>query len=117
MRQGSNTRDTTLIHLVPETYLPEHLANSIGNRTLVAGSAQGGFRVTELSNNLEQWGDAEDQLNGLIDTMSLLSRTTAWPQDMNNPRELRTFVEHRNAAIINTLNYALNQFKNQSFEI
>ena len=117
MRQGSNTRDTTLIHLVPETYLPEHLANSIGNRTLVAGSAQGGIKVTELAKSFEQWGDAEDQLNGLIDTMSLASRTTKWPQNMNNPRELRIFIEHRNATIINTLNNALEQFKNQSFEI
>ena len=117
MRQGSNTRDTTLIHLIPERYLPPNLANSIGNRTLIAALAQGGIKVKDLETSLEQWSDAEDQLNGLIDTMSLLSRTTAWPQDMNNPRELRTFVEHRNAAIINTLNYALNQFKNQSFEI
>jgi hypothetical protein len=36
---------------------------------------------------------------------------------MNDPRELRTFIEHRNATIINTLNNALKQFKNQSFLI
>ena len=116
MRQGSNTRDTALVHLVPEDHLPPHLANSIGNRTLIVGSNEGGTNIDVLERNLEKWQDAEDHLNGLIDSTSLLSRTTAWPQNLNNPRELRAFIAHRNRRIIDVLNNALEDFKAESFE-
>ena len=116
MRQGKHTKDTALVHLVPETYLGQELANSIGNRTLIIGSGEGGETVSELERNLERWQNPEEQLNGLIDSMSLLSRTNAWPQNMNNPRELRAFIAHRNRTIINVLNNALEDFKAQSFE-
>ena len=116
MRQGSNTRDTALVHLVPEGYLLPHLANSIGNRTLIVGSNEGGTNIDVLERNLERWNDAEAHLNGLIDSTSLLSRTTAWPQNLNNPRELRAFITHRNERIIDVLNRALEDFKSQSFE-
>ena len=93
-----------------------HLANSIGNRTLIVGSNEGGTKIDVLSRNLERWQTAEDQLKGLIDSTSLLSRTSSWPEDVN-PRTLRDFITDRNARIISVLNTSLDNFRNQSFEV
>ena len=116
MRQGSATRDTTLIHLVPSRYLTPPLANSIGNRTLIVGHAEGGRKVRELENDMGRWDTAGEHLNGLIDGVSLLSRTNQWPQDMANPHQLQSFIRHRNQVIIDVLNRGLDDFVSQSFE-
>jgi len=115
VRQGKQTRDTNLVHLVPPKYLTPALANSIGNRTLVLGSGENGRTVSELEQELENWPDAEDQLNGLIGGISLLSRTDAWPRNLNNPAELKAFIEQRNSVILRVLNSALHDFTEHPF--
>jgi len=116
MRMGSNTSDTNFVHLVPPDLLAVDQRNSIGNWTLINGSGQGGRTVTVLKQDADSWQTTQDRLTGLIDDMSVLSRTNAWPENMDDIQQARAFVRRRNAVILEVLNSALNDFRNEGFD-
>lgn len=116
MRMGSMTTDTNLVHLVPPNILTPDQRNSIGNWTLINGSGRGGRNIASLNQDVGSWETTQDRLTGLIDDISVLSRTDAWPVNMGDVEQARRFVRRRNSVILEVLNWALDGFRNQQFE-